>query len=71
MHGGQKLIELPEAMNLAIQLNKSVKGKEIASTVAAHSPHKFAWYHGDPKKYGDLLLGKTIGEAAGWVPWSK
>lgn len=31
--------------------------------VAAQSPHKFAWYYGDPRKYNSLLAGKTVGNA--------
>lgn len=54
------MIELPEAAVLAGQLNKMIKGKKIKKVIAAHSPHKFAWYQGDPKKYQSLLQGKTV-----------
>jgi len=57
------MIELPEAATLAKQLNKKVKGKRILKVIAAHSPHKFAWYRGDPAKYHTLLKGKTIDKA--------
>ena len=40
------MIELPEAMVLSKQLNESIRGKRIMNVIAAHSPHKFAWYHG-------------------------
>ncbi len=59
------MIELPEGATLARQLNEAIKGKCIASVVAVQSPHKFAWFHGDPQKYGALLVGKSIGEAFG------
>ena len=39
---------------------------KIASVIAVHTPHKLAWYYGDPAKYSDLLTGKTIGKAAGF-----
>ena len=54
------MIELPEAAVLAGQLNKKIKGKKIKKVIAAFSPHKFAWYQGDPKKYQSLLQGKII-----------
>ncbi len=57
------MIELPEATTLADQLNRNVKGKEIVKVVAAYSPHKFAWYHGNPNNYHSLLKGKIINEA--------
>ncbi len=59
------MIELPEAANLAAQLNRTVRGKRITSVTAGHSPHKFAWFHGDPGAYADLLIGRTIGNSAG------
>jgi formamidopyrimidine-DNA glycosylase len=57
------MIELPEAVNYAAQLNQTVRHKKIKQVVAAQSPHKFAWYHGDPQRYVELLLGQTIEEA--------
>ena len=42
------MIELPEATTLAQQINHSLVGKTVSSTIAAQSPHKFAWYNGDP-----------------------
>jgi len=59
------MIELPEAVTLANQMNAAVKGKIIKRVTAAQTPHKFAWYYGDPQKYEALLTGKTIGNAAG------
>jgi formamidopyrimidine-DNA glycosylase len=60
------MIELPESQTLAKQLQESVKNKQITEVIANHSPHKFAWYHGDPNNYHSLLAGKTIYEAAGY-----
>lgn len=59
------MIELPESVSLARQLNDTVKGKIVAAVVANASPHKFAWYFGDPAQYDALLKGKTVGEARG------
>ncbi len=55
------MIELPEAVSLSKQLNETIKGKKIVRTITNFSPHKFAWYFGDPKGYDALLRGKTIG----------
>ncbi|MDD5590636.1 MAG: hypothetical protein PHY18_01765 [Dehalococcoidales bacterium] len=58
------MIELPEAVNLAGQINDTISGKRIAAVAAAHTPHKLAWYYGEPSKYSDLLIGSTIGKAS-------
>ncbi|MDV3425730.1 MAG: endonuclease VIII [Bacillota bacterium] len=58
------MIEIPEALTLANQINNTINGKQIVNVVAAHTPHKFAWYHGDPQKYHEILVGKTINIAA-------
>lgn len=54
------MIEIPEANVLAKQILHSLSGKTLMSVEAAHSPHKFAWYHGDPALYARLLTGKVI-----------
>lgn len=58
------MIELPEAAVLAEQINATLSGKQIAHAVANQSPHKFAWYSGDPANYDNLLTGKVIGHAS-------
>ena len=55
------MIELPEAVVIAQQVTETVGGKRIAYAIANASPHKFAWYTGDPTEYNDRLAGKTIG----------
>jgi formamidopyrimidine-DNA glycosylase len=57
------MIEIPEAESLSRQLTETVSGKRIAGVTAGLSPHKFAWYHGDPKDYDALLRGKIINTA--------
>jgi formamidopyrimidine-DNA glycosylase len=57
------MIELPEAVVLAKEINDALSGKTILSAVAANSPHKFAWYHLDPADYQDLLEDATIQKA--------
>ena len=57
------MIELPEALKLAEQINEFVCGKRISSVIAKYTPHKLAWYYGEPAKYSNLLVGKTVGKA--------
>ena len=59
------MIELPEALNIAAQINEAMRGKRIAGVVAGHTPHKLAWYYGEPAKYAGLLVGRTVGQARG------
>lgn len=58
------MLELPEAIVLSQQINLTLSGKRIQFVTANHTPHKFAWFSGDPASYDDRLSGKTIGEAA-------
>ncbi|MFC1934404.1 endonuclease VIII [Chloroflexota bacterium] len=58
------MIELPEAVNLSNQLNDTVFEKRIIGVAAVHTPHKLAWYYGEPPTYSDLLIGRTIGKAS-------
>jgi len=57
------MIELPEAMNIAEQVNEFLSKKRISSVRSQHTPHKFAWYYGEPAKYSSLIVGKTIEKA--------
>ena len=59
------MIELPEALTLAKQINQFLIGKTICATQAAQSPHKFAWYHGDPAEYPAKLNGNHVLSARG------
>lgn len=57
------MLEIPESNTLAEQLNQTVKGKQIRSVTANYSPHKFAWFFGDPAGYHTLLSGFCIDKA--------
>jgi len=57
------MIELPEALNIARQMNDTIHGKRVAGVIAVQTPHKLAWYYGEPQKYSGLLVGKTIEKA--------
>jgi formamidopyrimidine-DNA glycosylase len=54
------MLELPEAVVLAEQINQTLAGKRIHKATANQSPHKFAWYSGDPATYNARLADKTI-----------
>jgi formamidopyrimidine-DNA glycosylase len=58
------VIELPEAINIAWQISKELKGKQIASGVRGSSPHKFAFTgkHSD-EEFKTIVKDKTIGAA--------
>jgi len=58
--------ELPEALTLARQINETMIGKTISSVTADASPHKFAWYHGDPVEYPSRLMGGVVESAKGF-----
>ena len=57
------MMELPEAVNIATQINQTARGKRIASVTAAHTPHRLAWYYGEPPTYRELLSGRALGTA--------
>ena len=59
------MLELPESTTVAQQLNETIRGKTIRRVIANHSPHKFAFYYGDPSGYDDLLRGSTVGDSTG------
>jgi len=54
------MIELPESKNIANQFAKTLKGKTVSNVTANKSPHKFAWFHGDPAGYHALLADKKV-----------
>ena len=59
------MMEIPESLTIANQLNGVVFGKTIKNVIAGYSPHKFAFYQGDPANYNELLSGRVIGRSAG------
>ena len=53
------MIELPEAVTLAGQLQQSIHGKVVKDVTVGQTPHKFAFFS-EPDRYGSLLKGKRI-----------
>jgi formamidopyrimidine-DNA glycosylase len=54
------MIEIPEAIVVARQLEEAIQGKTISHVIAGASPHKFAFYYEDPAAYDKLLKGKKV-----------
>ncbi len=64
------MIEFPEAITIARQIDKELKGKQIASGVRGSSPHKFAFtgkYSNE--EFAAIVKDKTVGtaRAEGWI----
>jgi formamidopyrimidine-DNA glycosylase len=60
------MIELPESVTIAEQVRTALAGKRIEGVTAKHSPHKFAWFYGDPGGYDSLLRGQTVENGISW-----
>ena len=54
------MIEIPESINLAKQIDRELSGKKIKNVFANHTPHGFAWYNGNPADYPQLFNGETV-----------
>ncbi len=61
------MIEYPEAVVLAGQMNQALKGKVIESGSRGNAEHKFAFYTLTAQEYVEILRGKTIGEASAFA----
>lgn len=57
------MLELPESSTIARQLNETIQGLTICKVSVNKSPHKFAWFKGDPNNYHRLLGSKCIVKA--------
>src|SRR5512138_3429143 len=66
------MIELPEAVTIARQIDETLKGKRIVGAIRGFSPHKFAFYSspvtpngssGEPEDYERILAGKEVAGA--------
>lgn len=63
------MIEIPESIVLAKQLNQTLKGRTITGVTPWQSPHKLAFINGDPTTYGKLFNGKTFEQSYGFGSW--
>lgn len=56
------MIELPEAVSIAKQLDETIKGKRVVDSNAGDSPHKWVFYKPPREELTQLLVGKTISD---------
>lgn len=59
------MLEIPESRTISLQAEETLINKKITEVITATSPHKFAFYCGDPADYTKLLVGKQIKSAKG------
>lgn len=60
------MIELPEALTLARELNAAVSGKTVAGVKPPTKAHRFCWFNGEPASYDERLKGCTAESAEGF-----
>lgn len=54
------MLELPESYTISKQIQEALAGKIISYIEVLHTPHKFAFFHGDKDKYDEYLEGQTV-----------
>jgi formamidopyrimidine-DNA glycosylase len=59
------MLEIPESNTISLQAGNTLVGRTITGVVNATSPHKFAFYCGDPADYAKLLVGREVKSAKG------
>lgn len=59
------MLEIPESLTLAKQMNQKLRGRKIVDVEAAHTKHSFAWYTGEPDFYVKVMEDSVIGESTG------
>ncbi len=59
------MIEIPESATVGLQAGTTLVNKTITDVFTATSPHKFAFFTGDPGEYSKLLKGKRVISARG------
>ncbi|MDD4075991.1 MAG: endonuclease VIII [Eubacteriales bacterium] len=60
------MIELPEALTLAKQIDEALVGKEVLRVLPPTKPHKFCWFNGEAADYEKQLTGSRIASAEGF-----
>ena len=65
------MLEIPESLTIARQLNDTVMGKRITEVETEHTKHGFAWYTKTPQEYQHIMEGKTVGKPVESAVWWK
>lgn len=60
------MIELPEAIAMAIQLRENLTGCAVADVLPPTKPHQFCWFSVDPAQFADSLRGSRVTTADGF-----
>lgn len=60
------MLELPETITIAQQLNQHIAGQKIRRVLPPAKAHKFCWYAGDPAEYDAQMRGSTVQWAEGF-----
>lgn len=60
------MLELPEAKVIAAQLHETVCNKPIQDVTMNGSPHKFAFYVGEPADYATFFVGRSFDVATSY-----
>jgi formamidopyrimidine-DNA glycosylase len=63
------MLELPEFVNFAKQINKTLSGKTIRKGTLGNSPHKFVWYNRSHEEFEELIEGKIVGHSYAEGKW--
>ena len=59
------MLEIPESKTISLQAGNTLINRRIKEVVHATSPHKFAFYCGDPTGYSKLLIGRKVKSTKG------
>ena len=59
------MLEIPESKTISLQAGSALVSRRITEVISATSPHKFAFYCGDPAEYAKLLTGRHIKSTKG------
>ncbi|MBE5962088.1 MAG: endonuclease VIII [Lachnospiraceae bacterium] len=60
------MLEFPEVVSLARQLQKYVVGRTVENVFPPVKPHKFCWFNGAPEEYEAKIQGADIISAKGF-----
>ena len=63
------MIEIPESLVMAGQLNQVLEGRTVTGVVPWQSPHKLAFIYKDPQDYVGLFKDKAFKSAEGFGSW--
>ena len=59
------MIELPEALTIAGQMDRELRGRRIESATHLSWPMKWAFHERPPEEVERILRGRTMGAAEG------